>query len=83
MSSTPLPVTLPKKMHQLHHGQGVALAIVEERTSEAVAQFEGKRHGARLKLDDDIQNISGATLSCKHIAEGVRRVLALHEAALK
>lgn len=47
------------------------------------AQFEGKRHGAPLKLDNDIQNISGATLSCKHIAEGVRRVLAIHEVALK
>lgn len=47
------------------------------------AQFDGKRHGAALKLDDDIQNISGATLSCKHISEGVRRVLAIHEAALK
>lgn len=46
-------------------------------------QFAGKRHGAALKLDADIQNISGATLSCKHIAEGVRRVLALHDAALK
>jgi Na+-transporting NADH:ubiquinone oxidoreductase subunit NqrC len=47
------------------------------------AQFNGKRHGAALKLDDDIQNISGATLSCKHISEGVRRVLAIHEVALK
>ena len=42
-----------------------------------------KKHGAPLRLDNDIQNISGATLSCKHISEGVRRVLALHEAALK
>ena len=41
------------------------------------------RHGAPLKLDEDIQNISGATLSCKHIAEGVRRVLAIHAVALK
>jgi Na+-translocating ferredoxin:NAD+ oxidoreductase RnfG subunit len=47
------------------------------------AQFDGKRYGATLKLDNDIQNISGATLSCKHIAEGVRRVLAIHEVALK
>jgi Na+-transporting NADH:ubiquinone oxidoreductase subunit NqrC len=47
------------------------------------AQFDGKRHGAPLKLDNDIQNISGATLSCKHISEGVRRVLAIHEVALK
>ena len=47
------------------------------------AQFTGARHGAALKLDEDIQNISGATLSCKHITEGVRRVLALHAVALK
>jgi Na+-transporting NADH:ubiquinone oxidoreductase subunit C len=47
------------------------------------AQFNGARHGAALKLDGDIQNISGATLSCKHIAEGVRRVLAIHAVALK
>ena len=47
------------------------------------AQFTGARHGTALKLDEDIQNISGATLSCKHITEGVRRVLALHAVALK
>lgn len=47
------------------------------------AQFTGARHGAALKLDEDIQNISGATLSCKHIAEGVRRVLAIHAVVLK
>ncbi|WP_310447234.1 FMN-binding protein [Thiobacillus sp.] len=47
------------------------------------AQFDGKRYGAALKLDDDIQNISGATLSCKHISEGVRRVLAIHKVALQ
>ena len=47
------------------------------------AQFNGLRHGAPLKLDEDIQNISGATLSCKHITEGVRRVLAIHAVALK
>lgn len=47
------------------------------------AQFSGARHGAPLKLDQDIQNISGATLSCKHISEGVRRALAIHAVALK
>jgi hypothetical protein len=39
------------------------------------AQFTGKTKTSRLSLDDDIQNISGATLSCRHITEGVRRVL--------
>ncbi|MEO1767289.1 FMN-binding protein [Thiobacter aerophilum] len=47
------------------------------------AQFIGKRAGAPLELDKDIQNISGATLSCKHMAEGVRRLLATYEVALK
>jgi len=46
-------------------------------------QFVGKRHGDLLKLDADIRNISGATLSCRHIADGVRRLLALHQVALK
>ena len=47
------------------------------------AQFTGKKHGAKLKLDDDVQNISGATLSSRHIADGVRRLLATYELALK
>ncbi len=47
------------------------------------AQFAGKGAGALLKLDEDITNISGATLSCKHIADGVRRMLATYEVALK
>jgi Na+-transporting NADH:ubiquinone oxidoreductase subunit NqrC len=55
----------------------------EVRNPKWRAQFTGKQHGATLRLDEDIQNISGATLSCKHIAEGVRRILALHAAALK
>ncbi len=42
------------------------------------AQFYGKRNGAALTLDQDIKNISGATLSCKHISDGVKRLLATH-----
>lgn len=55
----------------------------EIRNDKWRAQFKGKRYGASLKLDDDIQNISGATLSCKHVSEGVRRLLAIYQAALK
>jgi len=55
----------------------------EVRRPEWRAQFTGKRYGASLQLGEEIKNISGATLSCKHISEGVRRVLALHQAALK
>ena len=46
------------------------------------AQFTGKRHGAALKLGGDIRNISGATLSSKHVTDGVRRVLATHAVVL-
>lgn len=40
------------------------------------AQFTGKRAGAPLKLGQDIANISGATLSCRNLTDGVRRLVA-------
>lgn len=42
------------------------------------AQFTGKRFGAPLKLDRDIVNLSGATLSSAHVTDGIRRLLATH-----
>lgn len=47
------------------------------------AQFTGKTAADPVKLDRDIRNISGATLSCKHITDGVKRLLATYEVALK
>lgn len=47
------------------------------------AQFIGKKEGDAFKLDDDIKNISGATLSCKNITNGVRRIVATHQVAMK
>lgn len=47
------------------------------------AQFAGKTSAMPLKLDVDISNISGATLSSRHITEGVRRLLAIHALALR
>ncbi|HEU0274552.1 MAG TPA: FMN-binding protein [Candidatus Udaeobacter sp.] len=46
-------------------------------------QFVGKTSRSTLKLDSDIKNISGATLSCRHITDGVKRLLAFYEIALK
>lgn len=46
-------------------------------------QFVGKAAGATLTVDQDITNIGGATMSCVHITEGVKRVLALHALAMK
>lgn len=55
----------------------------EIRNEKWRAQFVGKTGAAPLKLDQDIKNISGATLSCRHIADGVKRLLAFHEIALR
>lgn len=46
------------------------------------AQFLGKDAGDAVKLGRDIQNISGATLSCRHLTDGVRRLLATRRALL-
>jgi Na+-translocating ferredoxin:NAD+ oxidoreductase RnfG subunit len=55
----------------------------EVRRPEWRAQFAGKKHGSKLKLDEDIKSISGATLSCRHLTEGVKRLLATYDIALK
>jgi Na+-translocating ferredoxin:NAD+ oxidoreductase RnfG subunit len=41
------------------------------------AQFVGRTTTDPVSLDRDIANISGATLSCRHVTDGVRRLLAL------
>jgi len=46
------------------------------------AQFTGKRAADPVRLDADIRNVSGATLSCRHVTEGVRRLLLIHERVL-
>ncbi len=46
-------------------------------------QFVGKTSAAEFKLDKDIKNIGGATLSCRHITDGVKRVLVMYEMFLR
>ena len=46
-------------------------------------QFIGKSASDPIKLNQDIQNIGGATLSCKHITDGVKRITVLYDLALK
>lgn len=46
-------------------------------------QFIGKTPHSRFALNDGINNISGATLSSRHVTDGVRRVLATYEVCLK
>jgi FMN-binding domain len=40
-------------------------------------QFAGKKGPAAMRFADDIRNISGATLSCQHVTEGMQRLSAL------
>lgn len=45
-------------------------------------QFVGKRPGSALRLDKEIRNISGATLSSRHVTDGVRRLLVTYQMLL-
>jgi len=47
------------------------------------AQFVGKTTAQPVKIDKDIKNISGATLSSVHLTDAVRRLLYTYELALK
>jgi Na+-translocating ferredoxin:NAD+ oxidoreductase RnfG subunit len=40
-------------------------------------QFAGKKAGDPIELGKDIASISGATLSCRHVTEGVKRIVEL------
>jgi len=52
------------------HGQEVRLPAWRR-------QFVGKTAASRLRVGDDIANISGATLSCNHVTTGVRQIAAV------
>jgi len=39
----------------------------------------GKTLADPFKLDEDVPNISGATLSCRNVMDGVKRLLAIHK----
>lgn len=47
------------------------------------AQFHGKDASQLLELDKQIKNISGATLSCRHVTEGVNRLTVMWEQVLQ
>jgi hypothetical protein len=55
----------------------------EVRAPSWLAQFVGKTSASSLQVDNDIRNISGATLSSHHVTEGVKRILAAYEKHLR
>jgi Na+-translocating ferredoxin:NAD+ oxidoreductase RnfG subunit len=46
-------------------------------------QFAGKTVDSPIRVGEDIANISGATLSCSHVTDGVRRIVAVVQVAAK
>ncbi|MDP1630543.1 MAG: FMN-binding protein [Caulobacter sp.] len=46
------------------------------------AKFRGKTLADPFKLDRDVPNISGATLSCRNVLDGVKRLLVMQQVAL-
>jgi hypothetical protein len=46
------------------------------------AQFKGRTARSPLRLDQDIKNISGATLSCRNVTDGIKRLLATYDVVL-
>lgn len=55
----------------------------EIRNSNWRKQFVGKTAPTGLAIGDGIANISGATLSCTHVTDGVRRIAAIGQILLK
>lgn len=52
------------------------------RDAEWRDRFKGKTLADPFKLDQDIPNLSGATLSSRNVTDGVKRLLALQQVAL-
>jgi hypothetical protein len=55
----------------------------EIRTESWRRQFAGRADLGQLRVQTDIKNIAGATLSCEHVTQGVRWLLALWQVALR
>ena len=65
--------------------QGIEILVYREtygyqvREADWRKRFVGKTVKDPLQLDGDIPNITGATLSCRNVTAGVKRLLALYE----
>jgi hypothetical protein len=54
----------------------------EVRSAGFRQQFVGRRSSDPVTVGRDIHNVSGATLSCQHVTDGIRRLLAIYAVAL-
>ena len=68
--------------------KGIDVMIYKETRGDQIREaswrkvFEGKTLADPFKLDKDVPNISGATLSCRNVMNGVKRLLVLQKLAL-
>ncbi|MBS0422564.1 MAG: FMN-binding protein [Proteobacteria bacterium] len=53
------------------------------RTNGWRRQFAGREGLGQLRLRTDIKNIAGTTVSCEHVTQGVRWLVALWEVVLR
>jgi hypothetical protein len=47
------------------------------------AQFAGFKYDKKIRIDREVMSITGATLSCRHIVEGMNRILHTWDVALR
>ena len=70
------------------HVQGIEILIYRETYGYQIAEavwrdkFRNKTFDDPFKLNEDIPNITGATLSCRNVTNGVKRLLALQKLVL-
>ena len=75
-----LPTGIVAQVEILEYRESHGMEVRGEKWRE---QFKGKSSEAKLRLNDDIYNISGATISCRNVTEGVKRVLATYDVVLR
>ncbi len=69
-----------KRVEVLEYRESYGFEVAEQRW---LTQFVGKGAASTLKLGKDVENISGATLSSKHLTDGVKRVMTLYALMLQ
>lgn len=70
------------------HVIGIEIMSYRETHGDEVREASWREHlknktlDDKFKLDEDVPNISGATLSCRNVMDGVKRLLALQQLVL-
>jgi Na+-translocating ferredoxin:NAD+ oxidoreductase RnfG subunit len=77
-------ITYAVGIHANGQIQGVEILEYNESYGEQIRekkwlqQFKGRDANQTLRFNEDIKNITGATLSSKHVTNGVQRLMVLY-----